>query len=128
LFYIETDNYVSLPKLNILFCLLTFHRCKLLYKTHHHHQPINVPTARAQAFLMDYIRSTGLNPRGSSADLWMLTTAKAAETNSLTCVSKHVGARDSKFLVTHPMTILLNFRDCTPKHTDLGVIELLISL
>jgi hypothetical protein len=22
--------------------------------TEHHHQPINVPTARAQAFLMDY--------------------------------------------------------------------------
>jgi hypothetical protein len=24
-------------------------------KNHHHHQPINVPTAEAQAFLMDYI-------------------------------------------------------------------------
>jgi hypothetical protein len=24
------------------------------YYSHHHHQPINVPTAGAQAFLMDY--------------------------------------------------------------------------
>jgi hypothetical protein len=28
----------------------------------HHHQPINDPTAGAQAFLMDYTRITGLNP------------------------------------------------------------------
>jgi hypothetical protein len=26
----------------------------MLKKMHHHHQPINVPTAGAQAFLMDY--------------------------------------------------------------------------
>jgi hypothetical protein len=30
--------------------------CLLIFITlhHHHHQPINVPTAGAQAFLMDY--------------------------------------------------------------------------
>jgi hypothetical protein len=33
----------------------------------------------------------------------MLTTAKTAETNGLTCLSKHGGSRDYKFLVTHPM-------------------------
>jgi hypothetical protein len=27
---------------------------KVFYFYHHHHQPINVPTAGAQAFLMDY--------------------------------------------------------------------------
>jgi hypothetical protein len=38
---------------------------------------------------------------------------------------KHGGARDSKFLVTHPMTDQpsLNFRDRTPKRTDRGAIE-----
>jgi hypothetical protein len=34
----------------------------------------------------------------------MLTTANAAETNSLTCLTKHGGAKDKKFLVAHPMT------------------------
>jgi hypothetical protein len=35
----------------------------------HHHQPINVPTAGAQAFFMDYAWRTGHNqPRGPSAD------------------------------------------------------------
>jgi hypothetical protein len=29
-------------------------RCHILYVCHHHHQPINVPTAEAQAFLMGY--------------------------------------------------------------------------
>jgi hypothetical protein len=38
----------------------------------HHHQPINVPTAGAQAFLVDYSRRTGHNPpRGPSADWWV---------------------------------------------------------
>jgi hypothetical protein len=34
----------------------------------------------------------------------VLTTANAAETNDLTNLRKHEGARDNKFLVTHPMT------------------------
>jgi hypothetical protein len=34
----------------------------------------------------------------------VLTTANAADTNSLTCLPKHGGARDNIFLVTHPMT------------------------
>jgi hypothetical protein len=52
-----------------------------------------------------YIRRTGHNqPRGSSADWWMPTAANAAGTNGLTCLPKHGGSRDSKFLVTHLMT------------------------
>jgi hypothetical protein len=68
------------------------------------HQPINAPTAGAQAFLMDYTLGERSIPRGPSAGWWMLTTANAAETNDLTCLPKHGGARDNKFLVTHPMT------------------------
>jgi hypothetical protein len=58
---------------------------------HHHHQPINVPTAGAQAFLMDYpTRRKGHNPpRGPNADWWVLTTAIAAGTNGLTWLPKH---------------------------------------
>jgi hypothetical protein len=70
-----------------------------------HHQPINVSTAGAQAFLMDYTRRTGHNPPcGPSAGWWVLTTANAAWTNGLMCLLKLAGARDNKFLVTHPMT------------------------
>jgi hypothetical protein len=51
-----------------------------------------------------HIRRAGHNPpRGPSADWWVLTTANAVRTNSLTCLPKHGGARDNKFLVTHPM-------------------------
>jgi hypothetical protein len=32
-----------------------------LWYRYHHHQPINAPTAGAQAFLMDYMRRTGHN-------------------------------------------------------------------
>ncbi|RVE52231.1 hypothetical protein evm_003150 [Chilo suppressalis] len=54
---------------------------------------------------MDGIGRLGHDPpRGPSADWWVLTTADAAGTNGLTCLPKHGGARDSKFLVTHPMT------------------------
>ncbi|RVE42892.1 hypothetical protein evm_012447 [Chilo suppressalis] len=71
----------------------------------HHHQPINVPTAGAQAFPMDGIGRLGHDPpRGPSADWRVLTTADAAGSNGLTCLPKHGGTRDSKFLVTHPMT------------------------
>ncbi|RVE42527.1 hypothetical protein evm_012823 [Chilo suppressalis] len=92
---------------------LRFHpRCGILVKlsnnnkcTHHHHQPINVTTAGAQAFPMDGIGRLGHDPpRRRSVDWWVLTTADAAGTNGLTCLPKHGGARDSKFLVTHPMT------------------------
>jgi hypothetical protein len=58
---------------------------------HHHHQPINVLTAGAQAFHMDYPQG---EPRGPSADWWVLTTANAA--GSLTCLPKHGGARDDE--------------------------------
>ncbi|RVE41224.1 hypothetical protein evm_014127 [Chilo suppressalis] len=71
---------------------------------HHHHQPINVPTAGAQAFPMDSIGRLGHDPpHGLSADWRVLTTADAAGTNSLTCLSKHGGTRDRRFSVTHPM-------------------------
>ncbi|RVE41923.1 hypothetical protein evm_013417 [Chilo suppressalis] len=68
-------------------------------------KPINVPTAGAQAFPMDGIGRLGRDPpRGPSADWWVLTTADAAGTNGLTCLPKHGRARDSKFMVSHPMT------------------------
>jgi hypothetical protein len=51
---------------------------------HHHHQPINVPTAGAQAFLMDYNR--------------------AITHQRLNVPSEARGAPYNKFLVTHPMT------------------------
>ncbi|RVE46054.1 hypothetical protein evm_009278 [Chilo suppressalis] len=61
---------------------------------HHHHQPINVPTAGAQAFPMDGIGRLGHDPpRGPSADWRVLTTADAAGTNGLTCLPKHGGTR-----------------------------------
>jgi hypothetical protein len=48
-----------------------------------------------------YIRNTTHNPpRGR----WLPTTANATGTDGLTCLPKHGGARDSKFLITHPMT------------------------
>jgi hypothetical protein len=50
------------------------------------------------------LKENGHNPpRGRSADWWVLTTANAAGTNGLTCLPKHGGARDNKFLVTHSM-------------------------
>jgi hypothetical protein len=60
----------------------------------------------SQAFLIYHTkRRTGHKPpRGPSAGWWALTTANAAGTNGLTCLPKHGGARDNKFLVTHPMT------------------------
>ncbi|RVE50633.1 hypothetical protein evm_004757 [Chilo suppressalis] len=67
--------------------------------------PINLPTAGAQAFPMDGIgRLCHDTPRGPIADWRVLTTADAAETNGLTCLPKHGGTRDRRFLVTHPMT------------------------
>ncbi|RVE52957.1 hypothetical protein evm_002434 [Chilo suppressalis] len=59
-------------------------------------QPINVPTAGAQAFPMDGIGRLGHDPpRGPSADWRVLLTADATGTNGLTCLPKHGGARDT---------------------------------
>jgi hypothetical protein len=70
-----------------------------------HHQTINTPIVVAQAFIMDYTKKTGHNPhRGPSAGWWVLPTAYTSGTVGLTCLPKHAGARDNKFLVTHPMT------------------------
>jgi hypothetical protein len=73
----------------------------------HHHQPINIPTAGAQASHMDYTqgeRAITRADRRASAEWWVLTTANAAGTNGLTGLPKHVEAPDNKFLVTHTMT------------------------
>jgi hypothetical protein len=43
----DTINYIKVMSDFVLILLNTFQTCT-------HHQPINVPTARAQAFLMDY--------------------------------------------------------------------------
>ncbi|RVE40888.1 hypothetical protein evm_014462 [Chilo suppressalis] len=54
---------------------------------------------------MDGIGRLGHDPPcGPSADWRVLTTADAAGTNGLTCLPKHEGTQDRKFLVTHPMT------------------------
>jgi hypothetical protein len=83
----------------------------------HHHQPINVPIAGAQAFHMDY-------PQGERAittqaqcglDWWVLTTANAAGTNGLMCLPKHGRAQ----ILGHPSDdrpMLLSFRDRTRSH------------
>jgi hypothetical protein len=53
---------------------------------------------------MDYTRAGHNLPRGPSAGWWVLTTANAAGIYGLTCLPKHSGIRDNKFLGTHPMT------------------------
>jgi hypothetical protein len=47
---------------------------------------------------------------------WVLTTANASGTNSLTCLPKHGGARDNKFWPSHDWVLrtLLSFRNHTP--------------
>jgi hypothetical protein len=69
-----------------------------------------------------HIRRTGHSPpRGPSAGWWVLTTANAAGTNSLTCLPKHGGGQDNNFF-GHPSNhwpILLNFRDRTRGHRAL---------
>jgi hypothetical protein len=71
-----------------------------------HNQPINVPTAGAQAFLIDHphgeraiTHHSGSVRIGVSRDK-----RNTTGTNGLTCLPKHGGARDIKFLVTHSMT------------------------
>jgi hypothetical protein len=67
--------------------LLSQHDKKILYRPHHHHyQPINVPIARTQAFLLDYPQGTGHNPHRPNADWWMLPTRNTDGTNGLTCL------------------------------------------
>jgi hypothetical protein len=84
-------NYVCYFALYIFKVFKHFH--------HHYHQPINLLTAGTQAFLMDYPPGErGHNlPRGPSADRWVLTTANAAGTNSLTYLPKQGGAQGNKF-------------------------------
>jgi hypothetical protein len=70
-----------------------------------HHQPINVPTDEAQAFLMDYTRGTGQTHqegpvRGGYERLQMQPSAYCAFLHS----EAHGRARDNKLLVTHLMT------------------------
>ncbi|RVE44930.1 hypothetical protein evm_010429 [Chilo suppressalis] len=66
-------------------------------------EPINVPTAGAQAFPMDGIGRLGHDPpRGPSVDWWVLTTADAAGTNGLTCLPKH-GGSSRNFLLPHQL-------------------------
>ncbi|RVE48459.1 hypothetical protein evm_006895, partial [Chilo suppressalis] len=70
-------------------------KTRMILHESYHHQPINVPTAGAQAFPMDGIGRFGHEtPRGPRADWRVLTTADAARTNGLTCLPKHGGARD----------------------------------
>jgi hypothetical protein len=45
-----------------------------------------------------------ITPHGPSTGWSVLTSANAAMTNGLTCLPKHGGTRDSKYLVTHLMT------------------------
>jgi hypothetical protein len=52
-----------------------------MYQTrciYNHYQPINVPTAGAQTFLMDYPQVERAIPQGRNADWWVLTTTNAA--------------------------------------------------
>jgi hypothetical protein len=76
---------------------------QLHLQVHIHHQPINVLTTEHRLY-GSHIRRTGQSPpRERSADWWVLTTANAAGTNGLKCLPKQ-GARDNKFMVTHPKT------------------------
>jgi hypothetical protein len=60
-------------------------------------------------FYHDVIRRLFLRPAACLTSTLLetgevLTTANVAGTNGLMCLPKHGGARDNKFLVTHPMT------------------------
>jgi hypothetical protein len=73
-----------------------------LHRHHHHpHQPINVRTAGIQAFRITHKEN---GPLPTTRAQCGLTTANATGTNGLTCLPKHEGVRDNKFLVTHLMT------------------------
>jgi hypothetical protein len=55
---------------------------------------------------MDYLQKEQAITQhaGPGADCCVLTAASAAGTNGLTCLPKQGGARENKFLATHPMT------------------------
>jgi hypothetical protein len=82
------------------------HLCRCDANHHHHHQPINAPTGWGTGlpYGLPTRRTSHNPPRGPSASWWVLMIANAAGTYGLTCLPKHGGARDIKFLVTHPMT------------------------
>jgi hypothetical protein len=91
---------------------------------HHRHQPIIIPTAGARASLMDYTyRERAITHHAGPVRIVRCT---RVGTNGLTCLPKHRGVGDDKFLVTYyDRPKLLNFRDRKPKHIDRGAIELL---
>jgi hypothetical protein len=64
---------------------------------------INVPTAGARAFLMDYPQKERAITHHAGPVRVGANSCNAAGNNGLTCLPKHE-ARDNKFLVTHPMT------------------------
>jgi hypothetical protein len=66
----------------------------------HHHQPINVPTAGAQAFFMDYPQREWAIPH----DAVRIGNDCKYSRDPLTYLLRHGGARVNKFLVTHRMT------------------------
>jgi hypothetical protein len=72
----------------LFFFLSRTHYCYIFI----HHQPINVPTAGAQAIFMDY--SQGVQA----------ITTRTHSGLDLTRLPKHREAQDNKFLLTHPMT------------------------
>jgi hypothetical protein len=66
---------------------------------------MNVPTAGAQAFLLDHPQGErDITHHANPVRIGRLTTAYTGGTNGLTCLPKHRGARDIKFLVTRLMT------------------------
>jgi hypothetical protein len=92
----------------------------LILNYYHHRQPIDVPTADAQAFVMVYPQGVGHNPpRGPNANWWVLMTANTAGTNRLTCLPKHGGARDIK---SDDRPMLLSFRDRTSSALPAGLL------
>jgi hypothetical protein len=90
-------------KCNISIMMMNPISTAYVLRHHRYHQPINIPTAGLRPSI--WITHMSYHPpRGPSARWWVLTTANEVGTNGLTCLSKHVGARNNKFLVTHPMT------------------------
>ncbi|RVE46251.1 hypothetical protein evm_009075 [Chilo suppressalis] len=91
-----------------IFSSKIFFRFKRLY---HHHQPIDVPTARAQPLPMDGIGRLGhAPPRGPSADCRVLTTADAAGTNGFTDAAWELEQNAFAEIYERPLTC--NVEDC----------------
>jgi hypothetical protein len=85
---------ISDPLLKIFNASLTNGICEFYtFGGYHHHQPINVPTSGAQAFLMEYTYGKlTITHHAGSAGWWALTTANVVGTNGLTRLPKHGGA------------------------------------